>query len=272
MIVIGSANSSNTLALERVAQAAGCGRVYRVNGADEIPDDLDGVVGVTAGASAPEELVRAVVERLAPANGVEVVDVTHEDEYFPPPRELRDLLRAVSAAVGRVAVRAARRRQLPRCRPLSGRERRPRGAGGVWPTDLRPCLRKQRQLNECFVEATRRSTSRRSTMPARVHRCHPCGRALHWRRQLRLFAPTASSASWSASPGTAANVRRVRRRCHRCRACWLPRPARPHATARLRRADGSCSTPTSSGTVDQACSTSAARIRPPSADRGRRRR
>ena len=100
MIVIGSANSSNTLALERVARAAGCKRVYRVNGPDEVPADLDGVVGVTAGASAPEELVRAVVERLAPRHGVEVVNVTDEDEYFPPPRELRDLLRGLSAALG----------------------------------------------------------------------------------------------------------------------------------------------------------------------------
>ena len=100
MIVIGSANSSNTLALERVARAAGCPRVYRVNGPYEVPANLTGVVGVTAGASAPEELVRAVIERLAPTNGVEVVDVTHEDEYFPPPRELRDLLRGLAVAMG----------------------------------------------------------------------------------------------------------------------------------------------------------------------------
>jgi 4-hydroxy-3-methylbut-2-enyl diphosphate reductase len=100
MVVIGSSNSSNTLALERVAIAAGCPRVYRVNGPDEVPNDLEGTVGVTAGASAPEELVRAVVERLAPRDGVEVVDVTLEDEYFPPPRELRDLLRGLSAALG----------------------------------------------------------------------------------------------------------------------------------------------------------------------------
>jgi 4-hydroxy-3-methylbut-2-enyl diphosphate reductase len=65
-----------------------------------VPSDLDGVVGVTAGASAPEELVRSVVDRLAPSNGVEVVNVTEEDEYFPPPRELRDLLRGLSAALG----------------------------------------------------------------------------------------------------------------------------------------------------------------------------
>ncbi|HZN15356.1 MAG TPA: 4-hydroxy-3-methylbut-2-enyl diphosphate reductase [Acidimicrobiales bacterium] len=99
VIVIGSANSSNTLALERVAKNSGCARVYRVNGANEVPGDLEGVVGVTAGASAPEELVRAVLERLAPADGVELVDVTPEDEYFPPPRELRDLLRSLAAAV-----------------------------------------------------------------------------------------------------------------------------------------------------------------------------
>ncbi|HEX2192661.1 MAG TPA: 4-hydroxy-3-methylbut-2-enyl diphosphate reductase [Acidimicrobiales bacterium] len=99
IVVIGSANSSNTVALEKVARAAGCPRVYRVNTADELPTDLSGVVGVTAGASAPEELVREVVDRLAPRDGMELVSVTDEDEYFPPPRELRDLLSALGAFV-----------------------------------------------------------------------------------------------------------------------------------------------------------------------------
>jgi 4-hydroxy-3-methylbut-2-en-1-yl diphosphate reductase len=94
IVVIGSANSSNTVALEKVARSSGASRVFRVNSADELPSDLSGVVGVTAGASAPEELVKAVLERLAPSNGVEVVTVTTEEEYFPPPRELRDLLGA----------------------------------------------------------------------------------------------------------------------------------------------------------------------------------
>ncbi len=85
IVVIGSANSSNTVALAKVATAAGCTRVYRVNRAEELPDDLAGIVGVTAGASAPEELVRAVIDRLAPVHGVELVSVTDEDEYFPPP-------------------------------------------------------------------------------------------------------------------------------------------------------------------------------------------
>jgi 4-hydroxy-3-methylbut-2-enyl diphosphate reductase len=100
VVVIGSANSSNTVALETVARAGGCPRVLRVNAADELPDDLSGTVGVTAGASAPEALVDEVIARLAPARGVTEVTVTTEDEYFPPPPELRELLRAVGSILG----------------------------------------------------------------------------------------------------------------------------------------------------------------------------
>ena len=100
VVVIGSANSSNTVALVTVARDAGCDRVLRVDRPEEL--DLDAladarVVGVTAGASAPEDLVAAVVDALAPSRGVEPVFVTDEDEYFPPPRELRDLLPALDA-------------------------------------------------------------------------------------------------------------------------------------------------------------------------------
>ena len=98
IVVIGSANSSNTVALAKVASASGCRRVHRVNSADELPLDLRGVVGVTAGASAPEELVEQVIARLAPRNGVEIVRVTDEDEYFPPPPDLRDAVPAFAAA------------------------------------------------------------------------------------------------------------------------------------------------------------------------------
>jgi 4-hydroxy-3-methylbut-2-enyl diphosphate reductase len=95
VVVIGSSNSSNTLALAKVARSAGCGTVLRIDGPDEL--DLDGlgdarVVGVTAGASAPEDLVEAVIAKLDPCDGVEPVFVTAEDEYFPPPRELRELV------------------------------------------------------------------------------------------------------------------------------------------------------------------------------------
>jgi 4-hydroxy-3-methylbut-2-en-1-yl diphosphate reductase len=98
VVVIGSANSSNTLALERLARESGCEHVYRVNTASELPDSLSGVVGVTAGASAPEELVESVIARLAPRNGIEHIRVTDEDEYFPPPRNIRELQAAIDSA------------------------------------------------------------------------------------------------------------------------------------------------------------------------------
>jgi len=101
IVVIGSANSSNTLALAKVARAAGCPMVVRVDGPDELDADALGdarVVGVTAGASAPEDLVQAVISRLAPTGGVVPVHVTDEDEYFPPPRELRELMSALDVA------------------------------------------------------------------------------------------------------------------------------------------------------------------------------
>jgi 4-hydroxy-3-methylbut-2-enyl diphosphate reductase len=71
--------------------------VLRVNSAAELPDDLTGTVGVTAGASAPESLVEEVIATLAPVHGVEEVRITEEDEYFPPPRNLRDLLAGIEA-------------------------------------------------------------------------------------------------------------------------------------------------------------------------------
>lgn len=101
VLVVGSENSSNTQALVRVAGVNGA-RAYRVDGPDAIDPawlaDAD-VVGVTAGASAPDQLVFAVIEAIAPTDGVEVVRVTTEGEYFPLPRDLRRLLAALQAAV-----------------------------------------------------------------------------------------------------------------------------------------------------------------------------
>jgi 4-hydroxy-3-methylbut-2-en-1-yl diphosphate reductase len=100
VVVIGSANSSNTIALTKVARDAGCPIVLRVDGPRELDLAALGdarVVGVTAGASAPEDLVEAVIGRLDPVEGYEVVRVTDEDEYFPPPRELRELIPALDA-------------------------------------------------------------------------------------------------------------------------------------------------------------------------------
>jgi 4-hydroxy-3-methylbut-2-en-1-yl diphosphate reductase len=115
VVVIGSGNSSNTIALTKVARSAGCAIVLRVDGPDELDLTRLGkarVVGVTAGASAPEDLVRAVVDKLAPTAGVEPVFVTEEDEYFPPPRELRELMPVLDATAALLLggdVEAARR-------------------------------------------------------------------------------------------------------------------------------------------------------------------
>lgn len=67
MIVVGSANSSNSVRLVEVAREAGAGRAERVDNAEEIdPAWLDQVetVGLTSGASVPEELVQGVLDRL----------------------------------------------------------------------------------------------------------------------------------------------------------------------------------------------------------------
>ncbi|MBT8202469.1 MAG: 4-hydroxy-3-methylbut-2-enyl diphosphate reductase [Acidimicrobiia bacterium] len=101
VLVVGSENSSNTQALVRVAATTGT-PAHRVDGPSAIdPAWLEGadVVGVTAGASAPDQLVFAVIEAVAPTDGVERVRVTTEGEYFPLPRDLRGLLGALQAAV-----------------------------------------------------------------------------------------------------------------------------------------------------------------------------
>lgn len=95
-VIVGSANSSNTRALEKLAKQLGCQQVFRINTAGELPAGLRGTVGVTAGASAPDELVQEVVKVLDPLYGTEEISAITEDEYFPPPRQLRDLISAVA--------------------------------------------------------------------------------------------------------------------------------------------------------------------------------
>ena len=103
VIVVGSANSSNSVRLVEVALDAGADASHRVDGAHEIDAAwLDGVttVGVTSGASVPEILVREVVEFLA-ARGygtVEEVKTAQEDLVFSLPTDLRRDLKAHGAA------------------------------------------------------------------------------------------------------------------------------------------------------------------------------
>lgn len=94
VIVVGSANSSNSVRLVDVALEYGAKAAYRVDYADEVRQEwLDGVetVGVTSGASVPEVLVQQVLEDLAGAGyrDVEEVKTAEEDLIFSLPKELR---------------------------------------------------------------------------------------------------------------------------------------------------------------------------------------
>ena len=94
VIVVGSANSSNTVRLVDVALENGAKTAYRVDYASEIQQEwLDGVttVGVTSGASVPEVLVQEVLDDLADAGYTDVSQVVtaEEDLMFSLPKELR---------------------------------------------------------------------------------------------------------------------------------------------------------------------------------------
>jgi 4-hydroxy-3-methylbut-2-enyl diphosphate reductase len=94
VIVVGSANSSNSVRLVEVALEHGAQAAYRVDYASEIKQEwLDGVVsvGVTSGASVPEVLVNEVLADLADAGyaSVEEVRTAEEDLMFSLPKELR---------------------------------------------------------------------------------------------------------------------------------------------------------------------------------------
>jgi len=104
VIVVGSANSSNTVRLVEVAKDAGAKAAYRVDFASEIDEAwFEGVetVGVSSGASVPEELVEEVLDYLAARGFGDVRNVTtaEEDVQFSLPKELRKDLKAAGADV-----------------------------------------------------------------------------------------------------------------------------------------------------------------------------
>ena len=94
VIVVGSANSSNSVRLREVALEYGARAAHRVDFASEVRQEwLDGVrtVGVTSGASVPEVLVQELLDDLADAGyaDVEAAVTAEEDLVFSLPKELR---------------------------------------------------------------------------------------------------------------------------------------------------------------------------------------
>lgn len=101
LLVVGSENSSNTQALVRVGRNAGV-PAYRIDGPEGIdPSWLENaeIVGVTAGASAPDQRVRSVIDAISPSEGTELVRVSEEDEYFPLPPQLRKFMQTLQALI-----------------------------------------------------------------------------------------------------------------------------------------------------------------------------
>ncbi|MDO6527531.1 4-hydroxy-3-methylbut-2-enyl diphosphate reductase [Motilimonas sp. 1_MG-2023] len=93
VLVVGSKNSSNSNRLREKSEKAGTA-AYLIDTADDIRSEwLEGVsqVGVTAGASAPEVLVRAVVSRVEALGGKVVIENpgVEENVIFEVPAELR---------------------------------------------------------------------------------------------------------------------------------------------------------------------------------------
>jgi 4-hydroxy-3-methylbut-2-enyl diphosphate reductase len=96
VLVLGSQNSSNSRRLAEIASSLGP-RAHLIDGVSEIEAAwFEGVatVLITAGASAPEDVVQECIEYLQERFGatIEESTVREEDVHFPLPRSLRDLL------------------------------------------------------------------------------------------------------------------------------------------------------------------------------------
>jgi 4-hydroxy-3-methylbut-2-en-1-yl diphosphate reductase len=100
VLVIGSANSSNSNRLVQVAQEHGA-RSHLIDNAGQVdPAWLEGVrtLGISSGASAPEELVTGLVEALrTPDTVVEEFEVMREDVRFMLPKAIRQAIAAAEA-------------------------------------------------------------------------------------------------------------------------------------------------------------------------------
>ena len=91
ILVVGSPNSSNSNRLRELAEQCGC-PAYLIDQPEAIaPEWLTGRdrIGITAGASAPEELVRSIVDHLQPDEPPQELQGAEENMVFVLPPELR---------------------------------------------------------------------------------------------------------------------------------------------------------------------------------------
>lgn len=93
-LIVGAPNSSNSKRLAEVALKAGAKKALLVQGAHEIPwDEMKdaSIVGLSAGASAPEILVDEIIEAFKQRfdTKVELAETVREDENFPVARDVR---------------------------------------------------------------------------------------------------------------------------------------------------------------------------------------
>ncbi len=101
VLVLGSQNSSNSRRLEEIARQLGK-HAHLIDGVAEIQDawfDGANTVLITAGASAPEDVVQECVEYLEREHGATIDEhwVREENVHFPLPKTLRELLPAVTS-------------------------------------------------------------------------------------------------------------------------------------------------------------------------------
>ncbi|MCE1741530.1 4-hydroxy-3-methylbut-2-enyl diphosphate reductase, partial [Enterobacter hormaechei] len=99
-LVVGSKNSSNSNRLAELAQRVGK-PAYLIDSAEDIKEEwITGIslVGVTAGASAPDILVQQVIERLKSlgADSVQELHGREENIVFEVPKELRVEVKEIS--------------------------------------------------------------------------------------------------------------------------------------------------------------------------------
>ncbi|MFM7593191.1 MAG: 4-hydroxy-3-methylbut-2-enyl diphosphate reductase [Isosphaeraceae bacterium] len=98
VLVLGSQNSSNSKRLAEIAHSLGP-HAHLIDGVEEIDQawltNVSSIL-VTAGASAPEDVVQEVLEYLRVRHGAEIVEETVRDEdvHFPLPKSLRELVPA----------------------------------------------------------------------------------------------------------------------------------------------------------------------------------